>query len=334
MITNIKLTNCGPIEKIEWKNLSNINLIIGENASGKTLLLKSLYVATKSLEEYKKGNDNRSYKELLNEKLRWTFQLQKLGNLVTKGHKQNKFKLEINIDNNNAMFSFGASAEKGVGELLETVTNRKNNSIFIPAKEVISLANVIKSSRGIDKQFGFDDTYYDLIKSLEKNPAKGKIAEDFLDAFKYLQKITKGDLEYNNGEWTFKSGKELHNIYVVAEGFKKIAIVERLIRNRTLKKGSIIFIDEPEAYLHPQAVLTFIEMLNKISKQGIQIFIATHSYFVIKKLILIAQKSNKSISVVSLSKKEIIYDDLKGGFPDNPIINTSIALYEEEIGIE
>lgn len=39
-------------------------------------------------------------------------------------------------------------------------------SIFIPAKEVLSLFSVILKSREIDKSFGFDDTYYDLAKAL------------------------------------------------------------------------------------------------------------------------------------------------------------------------
>ena len=334
MIKRIKLDNCGPIGKLEWNNLSEINLIIGENASGKTVLLKSLYASVKSIEEYKKGNDHRSYKEILNEKLRWTFQLDKLGNLVKKGNKSNKFKLEMDIDNQKTSFSFGSSAEKGVGELFESVSNRKQNSLFLPAKEVISLANVIKTSRGIEKQFGFDDTYYDLIKALEKNPSKGKISRNFLDAFNDLRKITNGDLEYNSGEWSFKKGNERHNIFVVSEGYKKIAIIERLIRNRTLNKGSILFIDEPEVYLHPKAVLLFIEMLDKIAKQGIQIIIATHSYFVIKKLIIIAQKNKMSIPVLSLTQPNITYENLRDGFPENPIINTAIDLYEEEIGCE
>ena len=334
MIKSIKLNNCGPIKVIDWNALGSINVVIGENASGKTIFLKILYVIIKSLEDYKKGNDNRTFKEVINEKIRWTFQLEKIGNLVTKGARSDKLKLEVKVDDILAMFSFSSNAEKGVGEIIESVKTREASSIFIPAKEVISLADVIKSSRGIDKQFGFDDTYYDLIKSLEKNPTKGKIAVNFLKAFEDLKKITKGDLEYNHGKWSYKELKEVHNIYIVAEGFKKIAILERLIRNRTLNKGSILFIDEPEVYLHPQAEIIFVELLFKLAKQGVQIILTTHSYFVIKKLIILAQKEKTSVPVISLNKSEPIYDDLKNGFPDNPIIDAAIKLYEEEINIE
>ena len=51
---------------------------------------------------------------------------------------------------------------------------KEGNSVFIPAKEVLSLFSVILKSREIDKSFGFDDTYYDLVKALRIAPSKGK----------------------------------------------------------------------------------------------------------------------------------------------------------------
>lgn len=333
MISKITLENCGPIKKVDWGDLSDINVIIGENASGKTLFLKALYVLVKSLEDYKKGDDDKLFREIISEKLKWTFQLDKIGNLVRKGEK-NKFKLEAEIDDRPVMFSFSANAEKGVGEVLDNVKRRDSNSIFIPAKEVISLSNVIKTSRGLEKQFGFDDTYYDLILSLEKSTTKGKIAQNFLAAFDDLKSITKGDIEYTSNKWTYRIKNESYNIYLVAEGIKKIAIIERLIRNRTLNNGSILFIDEPEVFLHPRAEVKFIEMLYKLSCQGIQIFIATHSYFVLKKLTILAQKLDRSIPVLSLNLGEDVgYDNLKDGYPENPIISTAIDLYDEEIEV-
>ena len=65
---------------------------------------------------------------------------------------------------------------------------------------------------------------------------------------------------------------------------------------------------------------------------GIQIFIASHSYFVIKKLYLNALKRKSSIPCISMSKENgIQYYDLLDGMPDNSIINESVRLYEEEI---
>ena len=74
-IEQLKLKNFGIIENFHCNEFSNINLIIGENGTGKTFLLKSLYSAVKSMEEYKRGDDISPISDILAEKLRWTFQV-------------------------------------------------------------------------------------------------------------------------------------------------------------------------------------------------------------------------------------------------------------------
>lgn len=48
-----------------------------------------------------------------------------------------------------------------------------------------------------------------------------------------------------------------------------------------LKPGDILFIDEPAAFLHPQAQAEIKQDLQKLSKQGIYVFITTHSPYMI-----------------------------------------------------
>ena len=80
-------------------------------------------------------------------------------------------------------------------------------------------------------------------------------------------------------------------IGATSEGIKKLSILDRLLSNGYLTKNSIVFIDELEAALHPRAICDFLDMIAAISEvMGIQFFITTHSYFVIKKLYLIAMK--------------------------------------------
>ena len=51
----------------------------------------------------------------------------------------------------------------------------------------------------------------------------------------------------------------------------------------------MVFIDEPESALHPVAITKLIEIIVSLADSGIQFFIASHSYFVIKALYLAAQ---------------------------------------------
>ena len=68
-----------------------------------------------------------------------------------------------------------------------------------------------------------------------------------------------------------------------------------------------------------------------LAERGIQFFMASHSYFVVKKLYLIAQERGWSIPVLSHDDGEWKMDDLKEGMPDNPIIQEAINLYKQEM---
>ena len=68
-----------------------------------------------------------------------------------------------------------------------------------------------------------------------------------------------------------------------------------------------------------------------LSEYGMQFFLASHSYFVVKKLFLLAQKKKLSIPVISANQGEWQYSDLRNEMPNNPIIDESIRLYKEEM---
>ena len=73
------------IDNMSFDKFQNMNLIIGENGTGKTFLLKVLYTAMKTVEDYRRGDDVRSSADILAERLRWCFQTEKLGDIVKKG---------------------------------------------------------------------------------------------------------------------------------------------------------------------------------------------------------------------------------------------------------
>lgn len=334
-IENLQLKNFGMLEEFQCKEFSNINLIIGENGTGKTFLLKALYSAVKTLEEYKRGDDITPINDILSEKLRWTFQVDKLGDIVSKSADEGlDFRMKLNKASLEYQFSKSAASKVGA---VEPVRNGKDgDSIFIPAKEVLSLFSVILKSREIDKAFGFDDTYYDLAKALRISPSRGRNFTVFAESRKVVGDVIDGKVDYdeNSGKWYYRNKKnQKFSIGATSEGVKKIAIMDRLLANGYLNADSIIFIDEIESALHPKAVCQFLDMIDNIANEmGMQVFITSHSYFVIKKLFLIALKKENTVKCISLNKgKEAQICDLHDGMPDNSIIDTSIQLYEQEI---
>ena len=335
LISSIHFENVGMLPSFDFQNPSGINLVIGENGTGKTFFLKTLYSAVRTMEDFHRGEDIRPVIDLLSEKLRWTFQVEKLGDLVTRG-ASDALSLLIELNGQQLSCNFSQSAVSKVGNVTALASGREANSIFIPAKEVLSLYSVILRSREVDRSFGFDDTYYDLVKALSIAPKRGKNYTAFSNARKMLGNVVNGKVDFDekSGKWYYKDKNNYRfSIGATSEGIKKISILDRLLSNGFLDNHSIIFIDEVESALHPDAVCQFLDMVYDIADtMGVQFFIATHSYFVIKKLYLIAMKKAGLVTCISLHKdKHIEFYDMHDGMPNNSIIDASIRLYEQEI---
>jgi len=142
-----------------------------------------------------------------------------------------------------------------------------------------------------------------------------------------------GRVEYdeNIGRWQFKKGNQKFPIGVTSEGIKKISILDTLLSNRYLNDRSIVFVDEPESALHPIAISELLRIVAILAERGIQFFLATHSYFVVKKLYLISQEKSLSIPIISAHDNQWVPENLKDGMPENSIIDAAIRLYKEEV---
>lgn len=332
MLDQIHLQNYGPLQALKWSGLGQINLVLGGNGTGKSFLLKALYTAMRTLEEYKRGNEQSTASEILAQKLYWTFQCDRIGDLVTKG-VDGSLSFSMDVDKNHFMYKFGKDTTKQISSLQNDVAPRSSNSIFLPAKEVLSLHGIILKSRETDKSFGFDDTYVDLARALRQPPRQGRNYREFADARKNLRNIIDGRIEIDqeSGRWSFRKGNQKFAIGVTAEGVKKIAILDTLLSNRYLDTHSMVFIDEPESALHPKAISELMDIIVILAKSGIQFFLASHSYFVVKKLFLLSQQHHIPIPVLSAEGQDWKKDNLINGIPDNSIINESISLYKEEV---
>lgn len=318
-----------------------INVFLGENSAGKTYMMKMLYAACKVMETYRKGQDVNTLRTLLSEKIRWTYQTPTLAHIV-KLKSRCGMKFECNTKNGETLdFSITNKGSLQVTEKSEPFSRAgiKSNSIFLPAKEVLTSFSVIVSSREDDRAFGFDDTYYDLAKILLRPAKQGRNYADLAKAREIINNTigAKAVYDYNEKRWMISKGRDELEVSEASEGVKKLSIMDILLGNRYIGPGSVVFIDEPESALHPQAISAFMEAIYRMSRGGIQFIMATHSYFVIKKLANIATRSGVDIPVFSYqaedqdSLPEWVEKNMKNGLPDNPIVRESVKLYKEDL---
>ncbi len=333
MIEKIEIENLGPIKQASINQLGQVNLIIGENGAGKSFLLKALYAIHKSVEEVGKGDDIRKINDIISEKLRWTFQADAIGELVN----DDASACEVFIEDDNSAFSmrFGKKASVAVNDVVNNIGRLSYNSIFIPAREVFSVQKIILRSRDIEKVFGFDDSQYDLAKALQYMPSgKDCIVGDSYDG---LKDMMGGSIELDDtsNKWLFMQNGKLHTIGTASDGIRKLGLLDRVLENGYVSDKSIVFIDEIEAGLHPNAIIKLLDVIDSIAqKTNIQFFISSHSYFVIKKVYLMALKNKGRKDYIKCLQSQdgfFTVDDLSGGMPRNPIIEESVRLYEEEV---
>lgn len=341
VLSSFSVQNLGPVKLFSAERLGMINVFLGENSAGKTYMMKMLYAACKVMETYRKGQNVETLLSLLTNKLYWTYQTPKLSSIVTRRSSGGmKFSCRT-CDGEDFVVSLTNGKNLHVPERKEPYkrAGMRSNSIFLPAKEVLTSFDVIVSSRDDDQKFGFDDTYYDLARILQRPPSMGRNFPHVAEARSLINDIFDAKAVYDEKgkRWMITKGRDKLDVNEASEGVKKLSILDILLGNRYIGRGSVIFIDEPESALHPGAISKFMDAVYQMSKDGIQFMMATHSYFVIKKLANIAKRFNIDIPVFSYqadgegTQPQWVTGNMKNGLPDNPIVRESVKLYQEDL---
>lgn len=342
MFSDVHLENFAAFSEFRWSSHGRVNVVVGENDTGKSHLLKLLYAVAKTAGELatKKvalGEVRRAYME----KLRWTFQTpQSLQNLIKQGAKS--LRVETQLLNKTYGFSLRKRGEKSslFGLNPDSYAGVKLSTVFLPPKEVLTIAAAIEVSRSVHEIYGFDDTYYDLIKLLRVPKTQGEITPSLAAIADDLDELFGGRIvkSRSSDDFVYKRGKVAYAMAQTADGIKKVGTLTRLIRSRSLDKGSILFLDEPETNLHPRAISIFTHMLFRLGQAGVQVYLATHSYFVLKQLEILAKQHKTRVPFCSLLRHgneiEAKFSDLQDGMPDNPIIDESVRLYEQGFKVD
>ena len=109
-----------------------------------------------------------------------------------------------------------------------------------------------------------------------------------------------------------------------------------LIQNGTLTSGSILFWDEPETNLNPQLFAGIVDILLELHRLGVQVFLATHDYAVIKEFELAAKPGDR-IKYHALYRPEggdgaaIQSHEEAFMLSESPIARAMTSLYDREI---
>lgn len=292
IIKKMKLENYTVFENQLIEFCPGMNIFIGENGTGKTHILKTLYSACQSV----------SKKTSFSHKLVSTMQPDdyKISRLITRKPGNHNSLIRITAGKREeSQDRILAASFHGKTKKWDAEVSGENgweasfagiSSIFIPAKEILSHSYNLNAAVEVDN-VRFDDTYLDIINAAKVDISAGRNSAAKESMLKAVEEMTHGTVVYDakRDEFYLKSGSSRQEFNLVAEGIRKAALLWQLIKNGTLEKGSVLFWDEPEANINPTYIPIIVELLLELQRTGVQVFVSTHdymlaSYFEVKKM--------------------------------------------------
>ena len=324
MISKLHLKNFIAFTDLSIDFSPGINIVIGENGTGKTQLLKAI-LALSGAGAHSAQADEQLARKLCRLYHPLSGQVGGLRRTGTRG----KSVL-------NGTFASGQVitakfyGKDTAAKVTATSGDVPAPAIFIPTKEVLSLVRGLTAEQPdlptIERIF--DDGYLDLANQLAKEGASDLDAKVQLDprfasivprltnlidgqyllengrfvfeAGRYVEKDTAtrskaqhAQMYQDSTEWRFMPSSKQHlSSGMTAEGFRKIGVLQRLLSNGSLNPGVTgpLLWDEPESNLNPKLMKDLVQVLLELARNGQQIILATHDYVLLKWFDLLMDK--------------------------------------------
>jgi ABC-type ATPase involved in cell division len=332
-IRHLELENFTAFAALNQAFSPGVNVIIGANGTGKTHLLKVLYAAC----AVTVGEDKDKGFAL---KLRNVFNPYegRVGRLARRQASSVNAKVVVTKDSPGklrAEFSNHTNKPDAMKVTGETAWAREElTSAYIPVKEMLAHAPGFLATAA-KREIAFEEVYVDIIKQafLPKLMGPADTARQHL--LTALQKAIDGKV-VAKGEYFFLKNKQGElEFTLLAEGMRKLALIWLLIQNGTLLAGTILFWDEPEANLNPALMGEVVEVILVLQRFGVQVFLTTHNYVLLKEFDLRKEKADK-IRYLSLFRDEsgAVSSNASDSYSDvdpNAIAGTFSDLYDREI---
>lgn len=275
----LTLQNFTAFSDLRLEFVSGINVLVGENGTGKTHIMKALY-AWQMARHLADADRPAKYDALFSE----TYGVPSVGELQRGKSKAAVVSGRYGEQEWRVGFQNETAADNGVRP-------PALRPVFIPAMEMMAHA---RNMNGIMRDYAdFDRTCFDFLAMVTAEPSSrrsnGQKANGAITELTVLKDVVPGTVEWDEAEQRFylsEQGKRLPYA-LVAEGIRKVTALYRLAELNWLPPGGVLFWDEPEVNINPRWMDEITEALVMLVRNGVQIFVATHSYVILKQIDLI-----------------------------------------------
>ncbi|HEX2572384.1 MAG TPA: AAA family ATPase [Polyangia bacterium] len=312
-----------------------INVFIGENATGKSHLLKLLYAVEAAIwDQQTHGKQARNVKfGPLEAHLKGLFRVESLDALVSRGCTKAGARVDWEHGGRVA-FTLGV---EDVSPALST-SALAQRPVFLPTREMLSVfpgfAETIRN-----RELEFDETYIHLADALNLPNLKGDALTRAKPLLAQVEDALGGREEEKGGRFYVTLDEETFEAHLVAEGLRKVATLARLIRNGRISKETVLLWDEPETNLNPVLMRKVVAVLLALARGGVQVFLASHDYLLTQTLSLEAEHPQPGLPpmrFIGLTRVrngavEVEQADTIAGIQHNPILQEHARQYDLEV---
>ena len=297
MLRSMRVRNLTAFKEAHLEFSPALNVIVGENGTGKTHILKLaysiIYATAKGGKEPGLAQPTKGYfQAAIASKLGSVFRPDELGRLARRdrpGRQRCEVSCAFDPPVDELAFSFNTTSKT------EVTVDRLPSAwidklpVYFPTRELLTLSPGFVSLYETT-HLPFEETWRDTSLLLGAPLARGPREQRIRTLLAPLEEAMSGKVEMDrSGRFYLNIDGVSMEMHLVAEGLRKLAMVARLIATGSLVDKGFLFWDEPETNLNPKIIKLIARTILHLAGSGIQVFIASHSLFLLRELDILLQ---------------------------------------------
>ena len=299
----LKVKNFTAFPQARLRFAKGLNVIVGENGTGKTHLLKLPYALMAMSAEEGKKRDSPPTKTLLQtriaEKIFNVFRPEgRIGRLAHRHRGRSRCEVKLGFSESGTSVGFNFASQNKSEVIVDRSPSRwrEDAPVFLPTRELLTIYPGFVSLYET-RHLEFEETWRDTCLLLGAPALRGPRGTRVARLLEPLEEQLGGRvvLEGNDRFYLRPINAANMEMPLVAEGWRKLAMLARLTVTGSLLDKGCLFWDEPESNLNPKLIREVAKAILRICAAGVQVIVATHSLFLLREFEILLKHDFKDV---------------------------------------